>query len=204
MAPTPQFPLGTVLFPTMVLPLHVFEMRYRALVKDVLDGDNEFGVALIERGSEVGGGDQRTQVGTLARVVQAEELADGRWAVVTVGSERFRVQEWLDDAPYPRAEIELWPDEAPGPDAPGRYADVTAKFKRCLALASESGVDVGPVPETADDVTLGSMQMSALAPVTTHDKQRLLAAPGPDERLTLLNELLDDTLSLIEARLAGP
>ena len=73
-----MFPLGTVLFPGAVLPLHVFEPRYRALVRDCLAGDREFGVVLIERGSEVGGGDVRVEVGTVARIVQVAEPPDGR------------------------------------------------------------------------------------------------------------------------------
>ena len=73
-----MFPLGGVLLPGAVLPLHVFEPRYRQLVVDCLaddDGDPEFGVTLIERGSEVGGGDQRTDVGVVARMVRVEALA---------------------------------------------------------------------------------------------------------------------------------
>ena len=61
----PMFPLGTVLLPSVLLPLHIFEERYRTLIRDVLDADREFGVVLIERGSEVGGGDTRSSVGTL-------------------------------------------------------------------------------------------------------------------------------------------
>ena len=70
-----MFPLGSVLLPSMVLPLHVFEPRYRALVRDVLDGDGEFGVCLISRGHEVGGDDVRTDVGTVARVHEAMLMA---------------------------------------------------------------------------------------------------------------------------------
>ena len=69
-----MFPLGTVLLPFAHLPLHIFEPRYRALVKDCLAGDGEFGVVLIERGHEVGGGDVRFGVGTVARIVQTAEL----------------------------------------------------------------------------------------------------------------------------------
>ena len=68
----PMFPLGSVLVPTALLPLHVFEQRYRAMVADVLGGDNEFGVVLIDRGHEVGGGDVRSDIGTIARVVEAQ------------------------------------------------------------------------------------------------------------------------------------
>jgi Lon protease-like protein len=100
-----MFPLGTVLLPFAHLPLHIFEPRYRALVKDVLAGDGEFGVVLIERGQEVGGGDVRFGVGTVAKVLQTAELPDGRWLLDAVGTERFRVTEWLPDDPYPLAMV---------------------------------------------------------------------------------------------------
>ena len=105
-----MFPLGTVLFPYALLPLQVFEPRYRLMMRHVLDGDREFGVVLIERGSEVGGGDTRFDVATVARVVQAAELPDGRFALATVGMRRVRVRRWLADDPYPRAEVEAFDD----------------------------------------------------------------------------------------------
>lgn len=197
----PQFPLGTVLFPSMVLPLHVFELRYRKLVEDVLAGDGTFGVALIERGFEVGGGDQRTMFGTTAKVVNADELADGRWSLITVGAERFRVNEWLSDDPYPLADVDLWPDETTEHDLSEVYQRVSTKFRRCMALAAESGLNVGPQHETTDDVELGCMHMSAMVPVTSHDKQSLLGASGPEQRLDLLDEMIDSAVELIEARL---
>src|SRR5918995_868865 len=112
----PMFPLGTVLVPGMVLPLHVFEPRYRRMVDDCRAGDGTFGVVLIERGSEVGGGDVRTDVGTLARILRADELPDGRWILGALGIHRIRVEQWLPDEPYPRAEIVEWADE-PGKPA---------------------------------------------------------------------------------------
>src|ERR1700716_2301802 len=74
-----MFPLGNVLFPHAQLSLHVFEPRYRALAEACLAGDGEFGVVLIERGSEVGGGDTRFSIGTVARIVAAGRLPDGRY-----------------------------------------------------------------------------------------------------------------------------
>src|SRR4051812_9365869 len=78
----PMFPLGTVLLPGAVLPLHVFEPRYRALVEVCVAGDREFGVVLIERGNEVGGGDTRTSAGCVARIAEVRELPDGRYLLV--------------------------------------------------------------------------------------------------------------------------
>src|SRR5947208_9424903 len=113
----PMFPLGAVLFPGVAMPLHVFEPRYRALTRHCLDGDRRFGVVLIERGSEVGGGDIRVSVGTCARIVEAAELPDGRWLLMVLGVERVRVERWLPDDPYPQAEVVLLPDAPAGPEA---------------------------------------------------------------------------------------
>src|SRR5579872_2372849 len=101
-----MFPLSTVLFPGASLPLHVFEPRYRALLADSLAGDGGFGVVLIDRGSEVGGGDHRVDVGTMADIVQVFGVEGGRSMVMTRGTRRIRVARWLSDDPYPRAEVE--------------------------------------------------------------------------------------------------
>src|SRR5690242_20202173 len=106
-----MFPLGTVLLPGQLLPLHVFEHRYRVMVSELLgDVDSraataagELGIVLIERGHEVGGGDDRFDAACLARVVQSERAPDGRYALVVVGIAPVTVTEWLDDDPYPRA-----------------------------------------------------------------------------------------------------
>lgn len=201
MTSMPLFPLNLVLFPTMVLPLHIFEPRYRALVHDILEGDSEFGVVMIERGRDTGGEDHRSDFGTIARVVEAEEYPDGRWALVTVGTERFRITEWLPDDPYPKAEIERWPDEGATPPATEEFEAVATKFRRCMAMASEAGVDIGPVPDLISPDELGTMQMAAMLPIGSFDKQRLLGAPSCGERLAGLNASLDETLELIELKL---
>jgi len=199
-----MFPLGSVLVPSMALPLHVFEPRYRALVRDCLAGAREFGVVLIERGSEVGGGDVRTDVGTVARIVEATELADGRWALGAVGTRRLRVQSWLPDDPYPCADVVDWPDPEPGPDHDELVRRAVAGLRRALALAAEAGEAAAPatIELSTDPLVLG-YQAVAVAPISTLDRQHLLAAPSPDARLTSLAELLDDAASLLQLRLAG-
>lgn len=204
MGPLPMFPLGSVLLPGMVLPLHVFEERYRALVRDCLEGSREFGVALIERGSEVGGGDIRAMVATVAQILQAEELPDGRWGLVAVGTRRVRVVEWLPDGPYPLAVVDDWPD-APAADAVELrelYDTQVASLRRVLAMAVELGVEASPMVELSDDPVEGSFHLGVLAPLGPLDRQRLLTAPGPMERLILLEDMLADQLLMLEARLA--
>lgn len=199
----PMFPLGNVLVPHALLPLHVFEPRYRALVRDVLDGDRQFGVVLIDRGHEVGGGDVRSDLGTLAQVLEAEEFDDGRWAVVSAGLRRLRVVEWLDDDPYPRAVVEELPDGVPGPDAHQLRDEVAVRLRRLLARASELGDVVAPVDtEVSDDPLVASYHATALLPIGPFDTQRLLAVDDPEERLAGLLSLFDDLEEELDLRLA--
>jgi len=207
-----MFPLGTVLVPGMVLPLHVFEPRYQQLVQDCLAApEPEFGVVLIERGSEVGGGDVRTDVGTVARILRADRLSGGRVALATAGVRRLRVARWLDDDPYPRAEVEDWPDgdDDPATTAAAREAlapggEVVALLRRGAALLTELGEASVPVDVAlADDPVLASYQAIAVAPLGVLDRQALLAAPTAGARAARLAELLPGALELLEARLAG-
>jgi Lon protease-like protein len=196
-----MFPLGTVLFPSLVLPLHVFEPRYRALVDDCEAGDGEFGVVLIERGSEVGGGDVRTTVGTVAQILQIERFPDGRSALAAVGTRRIRVTQWLADDPYPRAEVEDWPDPA---TATPPLDEVETLFRRSLALAAELGEAGAPLDvELADDPVVATFQIAALAPIGPADRQALLATEAADERTERLLTLLTDGMELLRARLGG-
>jgi Lon protease-like protein len=197
-----MFPLGSVLFPTGVLPLRVFEPRYQLMTRRVLDTDLEFGVVLIERGSEVGGDDVRTDVGTIAQVVEAAELGGGRWTVTAIGTRRIRVVAWLPDDPYPCAEVEDWPDPPPPDDLAGRQVDLVATLRRVLALKAELGEPAAPAGvELAEDPVLGGYQVAAVAPFGPLDRQRLLAAPDPAARADLLAELLADEERFLRARL---
>jgi uncharacterized protein len=200
-----MFPLGAVLVPGMVLPLHVFEPRYRRLVRDCLGGAGEFGVVLIQRGSEVGGGDVRTDIGTVARIGRADELPDGRWVVVAVGDRRVRVERWLDDDPYPRAEVADWPDD-PGtvPDElPEAIGAIEAQLRRAAGLLVELGDPAPPVDlSLADDPVTAGYQAVALAPFGPADRQELLAAPSVGARFDALRENLVEAIELLEARIA--
>jgi Lon protease-like protein len=200
-----MFPLQSVLVPGAVLPLQVFEPRYVALLEHCLGGDRRFGVTLIERGSEVGGGDIRSMAGTVAEIMRADQLADGRWAVLAIGTERIRVDEWLDDAPFPRARVTPWPDAVPvdADAAAESLALRVAQFRRVLALAVEMGLPADPMAAVTDQPSLASHELSALAPLSVLDRQKLLVSPGPIERLALLGTLLDEVEEELRARLAG-
>ena len=202
-----MFPLGTVLLPGQPLPLHVFEPRYLSLVERCLGTTPEFGVVLIERGSEVGGLDTRCDTGTVARLTDVAQLADGRLMVLAMGVRRVRIAAWLPDDPHPWAEVLEWPDDEASPSdqppAPGVDA-VTAQVRRVLARRSELGE---PVPDATFDVVVGraaaSYQLCAIAPLGALDRQALLVAPSVDDRLRSLSALLADDATVLEMRLGA-
>jgi len=189
--PMPMFPLGTVLFPHALLPLHVFEPRYRLMTQRVLRGDGEFGVVLIERGSEVGGGDTRFDIGTVARVVRAQELPDGGYALATVGMRRIRVTRWLDDDPFPQAEV-IDLAEPPAPDDPSRRARALDAFAAVCELHRRIDPRLPDFPAIDDAPAQASYEIAALAPIGPLDAQRVLEAASPGDRLALLADLLED------------
>ncbi len=215
-----MFPLGSPLLPGSTIHLQVFEPRYLAMVADLLatdaPGDDapalEFGVAMIERGHEVGGGDVRADVGCVARVIDLQSLPDDRYAMTVLGVHRVRIVEWLADDPYPRAVVESWPD---APEPPGMVAanqPVGRLVERITALlgdmAEHGELPPAVVPPTpaalaarlADDVSLAVYQLAAYAPLGPADRARLLAVRGLVERVAAFGEALDDVEAAVKFR----
>ncbi|HEY1828365.1 MAG TPA: LON peptidase substrate-binding domain-containing protein [Acidimicrobiales bacterium] len=199
-----MFPLSTMVFPGAVLPLHIFEPRYQALMADCLADDGRFGVVLITRGREVGGGDVRAEVGTQVAITNAAPLDDGRWYLLAQGERRVRIEQWLEDAPYPQAMVTNWPDTTETV-APALLQDATHVVRRTRALLSETRDAPALPPDVTfdDDPTLACWQLCAQAPLSTYDAQRLLAAEGTVRRLQLLAEVtseLEDDLHRLLAQ----
>lgn len=202
-----MFPLGSVLFPHAVLPLHVFEPRYRALVDDVLAADHRFGVVLIERGHEVGGGDVRFGVGTVAEIVQAGRFPDGRVALATVGVERIEVVEWLPDDPYPRASVVPRPEVEPtlaADAADALLAGVRERLVRVHELRAALGMPAftGEVV-VSSDLVRASYEAACLAPLGPLDAQALLEHDAATDRLAALGDALDAEIDVCTFRLGG-
>ena len=176
-----MFPLGSVLLPHMPLGLRLFEPRYLRMLGELLEGpEPQFGVVLIERGHEVGGGDQRFGMGTLARVIEVEARQEFM-AVIARGTTRFEVEQWLPDQPYPRAEIREVDDFAWEPSLAAKCDEVEAQVRAALTLAGGSG-DF----ELAEDPIARAWQVAGLTPVGPLDQLRLLSSAD-------LAELLDTT-----------
>ncbi len=138
----PLFPLHTVLAPGVALPLHVFETRYRAMVRHCLDTSSPFGIVLIREGSEIAPPDGHEQelsiagVGTFAEIREASRFADGRWSLLVVGGGRFVIGDVHDDrAPYLVADAEPLEDEAGDPSASAALVTrVTRRFVDYLRM----------------------------------------------------------------------
>jgi Lon protease-like protein len=201
----PMFPLGTVLMPTQLLPLHVFEPRYRQLLHELTapDATRELGVVLIERGHEVGGGDQRVGTGTVARLLEARQVPDGRWMALFAGVGRLRVVDWLPDDPYPQAEIEELAEPGWDPEDQALLEEADELVRESVALAAELGETGVPADlRLAEDPVLRVWQLCAVAPLGPWDRQRLLEAPRR-ARLTDLIEVVADAKRILAFRLGG-
>jgi Lon protease-like protein len=202
----PVFPLGNPVLPTQVLPLHVFEDRYRVLMETLTQFGSaaEMGVVLIARGSEVGGGDVRVDVGTVTHLIESEQLPDGRWVAIFAGSHPFIVERWLDDDPYPQAVVAERPDEQwePGEGALLEAAD--GAVRQALRLAAELGESVGhPGFAVSDEPAVAAWELCARAPLGAFDRQRLLETPARPARLQLLEQLVTDVSAVLAFRLQG-
>jgi len=199
-----MFPLSSVLFPRGVLPLHVFEPRYLKMINESIDDDGRFGVVLIERGWEVGGGDSRFTVGTTARIVSAGVLEDMRMAIVTVGEARFDVADWLEDDPYPTAHVVERPEIPTARDLNDEVELAMRSWRRVAALASELGADVGSADLQLPEDSLHALWvLSSVSPLEQIDRQRLLEEDDPIVRAAMLQTGLDEQAETLQARLAA-
>lgn len=209
----PLFPLGTVLFPGLVLPLHVFEQRYRVLVRDLLElpeAERRFGVIAIRSGREVGadGVGALYEVGCIARVRRVEAQQDGRFVLLTTGAERFRLDAL--DGPehgvaYPTGLVTELPDElGPADEATLLDRAVRAAFSAyLLALSTASGQQIEAPDLPPDGLALGHTVASTVL-VDLDERQHLLAAADGVARLRAELALLRREVTLLGALTAAP
>jgi len=187
-----MFPLGSVLFPGMPLPLRVFEPRYVAMLSSVLgETEREFGVVLIERGSEVGGGDVRFGVGTVARIASVE-ITEGSIVLIATGTARFEVVRWLADDPFPRAQVrELDALELDAPTV-SALASAEALVRATIARASEFVElpwSADNLPDALSDEPAERIwQVAGIAPLGSLDQFALLRSRTAAELLARLAE----------------
>lgn len=201
----PIFPLGTVLFPGAPLPLHIFEMRYRTMIHDVLeraDGLREFGVVAIRAGVEVGthGVQSLHEVGCIAEIQQIEAFTDGSYDILTRGTRRFRIVRVHPPVEERAAVAEV---EVLGEESSSRSRDLAEtatrlfrRYRRTILLTR--GFDPDSPFTIPDDPVRCAFTIAAVIALDLTDRQRLLDAPSVDERLQLLADLLRRELAQID------
>jgi Lon protease-like protein len=193
-----MFPLGSVLFPSMPLTLRIFEERYLKLLGDLMSAENpEFGVVGIARGAEVGGGEGRMSIGTIASV--ADVGATGEFlGLEAVGTQRFRVSAWLPDDPYPIADIDLIPDLIWDDSLMPARVHLELAVRNLLSFASQFGdfqfeADVG----VSDDPMEACWQLAGVLPIGEMDRFDLLSSQSAEDLIAQTYEIVttaDDTL----------
>lgn len=208
----PLFPLGSVLFPGLVLPLHVFEERYRTLVRDLMDLPNgmarTFGVVAIKHGWEVehlGSSVTLHDVGCVAEVRQVTSHPDGRFDLVTVGRQRFEINRVLADVetPYLQAEVTYLPEELGEPAEADRLGQrLLAAFRSYLRLIRSDAAEV--VEQLPDNPLVLSHLVAATASITVADRQELLSRPDAVSRLRTELALLHREIGLLAQLRAVP
>jgi uncharacterized protein len=196
----PMFPLNSVLFPYMPLRLRVFEERYLIMLAELLRSEEaRFGVVLIERGREVGGGEECFSLGTIAEITQLG-AQQGFVGLVAQGSRRIEVAEWLDDAPHPRAEVRDIAELEWNNGLWGLREETEQLVRRTLAVASEFAQDVWPSDvELSANPVAAAWQLAAISPLNALDQLALLGSTSFAELLVRISELTHEAALAFDA-----
>jgi Lon protease-like protein len=205
----PLFPLGAVLYPGMVLPLHIFEERYRQLVRDLMDKPDprRFGVIAIRKGRETGveGVQSLYEIGCTATLRRVEQYPDGRFDIVTVGANRFRLLALDQSLPYLQGEIEPLTDEDIDADtAAPLVRAVQVAFHAYVDALTEEGSAVVKVDELPSEPTLLSFLVAAAMVIDLPERQSLLAEPDAVRRLSAQRSLLARETAVLKATTSRP
>jgi hypothetical protein len=205
----PLFPLGSVLYPGLVLPLHIFEDRYRQLVADLLDGPEprEFGVIAIRHGRETGvdGVSALYETGCTAVLRQAEKHEDGRYDLLTVGARRFALLGLGEQAPYFSGDVDFLPDDLGDEAEAGVVVPAVHRaFRSYLDVLTERGGAQITIPDLPDEPVLLSYLVAAAVVVDVPVKQQLLEEPDAHRRLLAERRLLAREVQLLRSLTATP
>lgn len=196
---SPMFPLSAVVFPSTALPMRIFEPRYQQLMADLLagDGELEFAISPIVRGREVGGGDERLEVATMCKLAQVMVQPTGEYTFLALGQRRVRVVEWLEDDPYPRAEVVEMPD---GDELPPASA-VAREINRVEKVLIQLGAEVPDhLPLVDGDERLAAFRLAGMVPIADLDRQAILCSDSPAERLGRFSQALGDLEAVLKFR----
>lgn len=197
------FPLQTVLFPGMRMPLHIFEDRYKLMVRECIESDAPFGVLLIREGPEVGGTAVPHSVGTTARIAQVEYLDDGRMNLFTIGGSRFRVERILTDRDYLHGEVELVEQEPASDAAFAMLPQAGELFNDYLRTYLAMGDQWTRGVELPDDPGEAADYIAARIDTAAETKQAWIEALSPEARLRSELETIAGDLPEMRARLTA-
>jgi uncharacterized protein len=205
----PLFPLGTVLFPGLLLPLHIFEERYRQLVRDLVrqPEPRRFGVVAIREGRETGidGVSALYEIGCTATLRRVSERDDGRFDLVTVGADRFRLTTLDESKPYLQGEVEFLPENTGDETATGVAVQAAQRaFRGYVDALNARGATQVSIPELPDDPLALSYLVAASIIADLHDRQALLTEPDALRRLTAERTLLSRETSMLRSLTSTP
>jgi Lon protease-like protein len=200
-AELPMFPLGSVLFPAMPLSLRVFEERYLTMLQDILPMEpSEFGVVLIERGQEVGGGEKRFGTGVIAQIADLK-VGNGFIGLTGEGTRRFEVIDWLAEDPYPLASVRDLPALEWDDHLRERRDQTERLVRRTLARVSEfEDLAWSPTVALSDEPVDALWQLAAIAPIGPLDQLSLLRAGSARELLDTIFTTTTDAAEVLDAR----
>jgi uncharacterized protein len=204
----PLFPLGTVLYPGLLLPLHIFEDRYRQLVRDLVEGPEprRFGVIAIREGRETEMADVSLhEIGCTATLRRISERDDGRFDLVTVGTDRFRLITLDRSRPYLQAEVEFLPEDT-GDHAAADVAvqAVQRAFRAYIDALNVRGATQVSVPDLPAEPVALSYLVAASVIADLPDRQVLLAEPDALRRLAAERALLSRETSMLRSLTSTP
>ena len=189
----PMFPLGSVIFPESLFTLRVFEPRYLELVKDCIETGGGFGVCLIAKGHEVGGGDERYEFGTVSEILQVTELGGGQLAMNCVGRERFRVFRWLEDSPYPKAVIQMIEVDSSPMVGQKQVDELRPVVLRIADSVFElSGIRQEKALPSSANIIEEIYHLAEHSYLGAYDRYKVLSSETLEARFNLLSELLHD------------
>jgi len=205
----PLFPLGSVLYPGLLLPIHVFEDRYRKLVHDLLaeQEPRRFGVIAIREGRETGpdGVSALYDIGCTATVRQVIEQEDGRFYLITVGTQRFRLAEIDRSEPYLRGQVDYLPEDTGDREAAQlAVQEVQSGFRAYLDALAERGAAKVSTLDLPDEPVQLSYLVAASMIANLSDKQALLAQPDALHRLTTERALLSRENAMMRSLTSAP
>ena len=199
----PLFPLpNLVLFPRIVVPLHIFEERYKLMINSCIDRDEAFGLVLLQSGAEEEAEETIHRVGVTAKVIEVERLEDGRMNIVTEGERRFRIYRFTQQNPYWKASVDFFDDDESHHSIESFYEQVSVLYRKVCELGArlgESAESAPALPESASDL---SYLVSYVLDIDAEGKQKLLEIASAAERLQVLVGHLNDAIRKLEGQLA--